>query len=59
MIKLQAVEKTLGGQPVLRGVDLEIPTGKLTTIHWSQWRREERHAQAYDWIDPSRIEDRC
>lgn len=32
MIKMKGVEKTLGGQPVLRGVDLEIPPGKLTTI---------------------------
>ena len=32
MIKLVGVEKTLGGQPVLRGVDLTIPAGKLTTI---------------------------
>ncbi len=32
MIKLVGVEKTLGGQPVLRGVNLEIPAGKITTI---------------------------
>jgi phospholipid/cholesterol/gamma-HCH transport system ATP-binding protein len=32
MIRLVGVEKTLGGQRVLRGVDLEIPPGKLTTI---------------------------
>src|SRR5918997_472831 len=32
MIKLIGVEKALGGQPVLRGVTLEIPKGKLTTI---------------------------
>ncbi len=32
MIKLVGVEKTLGGQHVLRGVDLSIPAGKLTTI---------------------------
>lgn len=32
MIKLVGVEKTLGKQPVLRGVNLTIPTGKLTTI---------------------------
>lgn len=32
MIKLVGVEKTLGGQPVLRGVDLAIPAGTLTTI---------------------------
>ena len=32
MIKLVGVEKTLGGQPVLRGVNLDIPKGKLTTI---------------------------
>jgi phospholipid/cholesterol/gamma-HCH transport system ATP-binding protein len=32
MIKLIGVEKKLGGQPVLQGVDLSIPVGKLTTI---------------------------
>ncbi|MBA2251172.1 MAG: ATP-binding cassette domain-containing protein [Nitrospirales bacterium] len=32
MIKLVGVEKTLGGQPVLRGLSLEIPKGKITTI---------------------------
>ena len=32
MIKLVGVKKKLGGQPVLQGVDLTIPAGKLTTI---------------------------
>lgn len=32
MIKLVGVEKKFGGQPVLQGIDLVIPTGKLTTI---------------------------
>lgn len=32
MITLKGVEKSFGKQPVLQGVDLEIPTGKLTTI---------------------------
>ncbi|WP_447977767.1 ABC transporter ATP-binding protein [Candidatus Nitrospira bockiana] len=32
MIKLVDVHKSLGGQPVLRGVTLTIPAGKLTTI---------------------------
>lgn len=32
MIKLVGVEKRFGKQAVLRGVDLTIPTGKLTTI---------------------------
>jgi phospholipid/cholesterol/gamma-HCH transport system ATP-binding protein len=32
MIRLVGVEKTLGGQRVLQGIDLSIPTGKLTTI---------------------------
>jgi phospholipid/cholesterol/gamma-HCH transport system ATP-binding protein len=32
MIKLVGVEKTLGGQKVLRGVTLSVPPGKLTTI---------------------------
>jgi phospholipid/cholesterol/gamma-HCH transport system ATP-binding protein len=32
MLKLVGVTKTLGGQQVLRGVDLAVPEGKLTTI---------------------------
>ncbi len=32
MIKLVGLHKTLGGQQVLRGLDLTIPSGKLTTI---------------------------
>lgn len=32
MIKLIGVEKTLGGQRVLQGLDLSIPVGKLTTV---------------------------
>lgn len=32
MIKLAGLHKTLGGQQVLRGLDLTIPAGKLTTI---------------------------
>ena len=32
MIRLVNVHKTLGNQEVLRGVDLEIPKGRLTTI---------------------------
>src|ERR1044071_1575389 len=32
MIKLVGVEKTLGGQRVLQGVNIEIPAGQLTTI---------------------------
>ncbi len=32
IIQLKGVEKTLGGQPVLKGVDLGIPKGEITTI---------------------------
>jgi phospholipid/cholesterol/gamma-HCH transport system ATP-binding protein len=32
MIKLVGVEKTLGGQRVLQGLDLTVPTGQLTTV---------------------------
>lgn len=32
MLKLVGVAKRLGGQPVLQGIDLIIPEGKLTTI---------------------------
>ncbi len=31
-IRLVGVEKKLGGQPVLKGLHLEIPRGKLTTV---------------------------
>jgi phospholipid/cholesterol/gamma-HCH transport system ATP-binding protein len=31
-IQLKGVEKTLGGQAVLRGLDLDIPKGDITTI---------------------------
>src|SRR5256886_17134108 len=32
VIRLVGVKKTLGGQPVLQGVNLEIPRGKVTTV---------------------------
>ncbi|HEX8750065.1 MAG TPA: ATP-binding cassette domain-containing protein [Nitrospira sp.] len=32
MIRLVGVEKTLGGQRVLQGLDLSIPVGKMTTV---------------------------
>ena len=32
MIRLVGVEKTLGGQPVLKGVNLAVPRGKVTTV---------------------------
>ena len=32
MIRLVGVEKTLGGQPVLQGLDFSAPAGKLTTV---------------------------
>jgi phospholipid/cholesterol/gamma-HCH transport system ATP-binding protein len=32
MIKVEGVTKSFGGQPVLRGVDLEVPDGSITII---------------------------
>ena len=32
MIKVEGLTKTFGGQPVLRGVDLEVPDGSITVI---------------------------
>ena len=32
MIKVEALTKSFRGQPVLRGVDLEVPTGSITVI---------------------------
>src|SRR5207244_2121352 len=32
VIRLLGVEKALGGQPVLKGINLEIPRGKMTTV---------------------------
>lgn len=71
MIKLQAVEKTLGGQLVLQGVDLEIPAGKLTTIigpsgegksvmlkHMIGLIRPDHGQVLVDGVDISRLKDR-
>ena len=72
MIKLEGVEKTLGGQPVLRGVDLEIPTGKLTTIigpsgegksvllrHIIGLMRPDRGQVLIDGVDISKLRDKA
>ncbi len=32
MIKIEGLRKSFGAQPVLRGLDLEIPTGSITVI---------------------------
>ena len=32
MIKVEGLTKTFGRQPVLRGIDLEIPDGSITII---------------------------
>src|SRR5262249_41876320 len=32
MIKVEGITKSFGGQPVLRGVDLEVPDGSITVI---------------------------
>jgi len=32
VIKIEGLRKSFGGQPVLRGLDLEIPTGSITVI---------------------------
>ncbi len=71
MIKLQGVEKTLGGQYVLKGVDLEIPTGQLTTIigpsgegksvmlkHMIGLLRPDRGNVLVDGIDISRLKEK-
>ena len=48
MIRLVGVEKKLGGQPVLQGIDLSIPVGKLTTIIGRSGEGKERAPQAHD-----------
>jgi phospholipid/cholesterol/gamma-HCH transport system ATP-binding protein len=71
MIKLQGVEKSLGGQYVLRGVDLEIPTGQLTTIigpsgegksvmlkHMIGLLRPDRGKVLVDGIDIARLKEK-
>ena len=71
MIKLQDVEKTLGGQPVLRGINLEIPTGMLTTIigpsgegksvllkHMIGLLRPDKGQVWVDGVDISQLKDR-
>ncbi|RMH31925.1 MAG: ATP-binding cassette domain-containing protein [Nitrospirae bacterium] len=71
MITLTGIHKTLGGQPVLRGVDLEIPAGRLTAIigpsgegksvllkHMIGLLRPDRGHVFVDGVDIARISDK-
>ena len=71
IIKLEEVEKTLGDQPVLKGVNLNIPKGQITTIigpsgegksvmlkHIIGLIRPDRGKVIVDGIDLTRINDR-
>lgn len=71
IIKLEGVEKTLGGQSVLKGVNLDIPRGRITTIigpsgegksvmlkHIIGLLRPDRGKVWIDGIDLARINDR-
>ena len=71
MIQLVGVEKTLGGQPVLNGVNLDIPMGKITTIigpsgegksvmlkHMIGLMRPDRGQVIVDGVDLQGINDR-
>lgn len=72
MIKLVGVEKTLGGQRVLQGVDLTIPSGKLTTVigksgegksvllkHMIGLMQPDRGHVWIDGVDISRLRERA
>ena len=72
MIRLEGVEKSLGGQPVLQGVNLEIPTGQLTTIigpsgegksvmlkHMIGLLRPDRGKVLVDGVDISRLKEKA
>ncbi|MDX1411452.1 MAG: ABC transporter ATP-binding protein [Nitrospirales bacterium] len=72
MIRLEGVEKSLGGQPVLQGVNLEIPTGRLTTIigpsgegksvllkHMIGLLRPDRGKVLVDGVDISRLKEKA
>lgn len=71
IIRLQAVEKTLGGQPVLKGVNLDIPKGQITTVigpsgegksvmlkHIIGLIRPDRGKVIVDGTDLARVNDR-
>jgi len=71
IIQLKGVEKTLGGQPVLRGVDLGIPKGDITTIigpsgegksvllkHMIGLMKPDRGQVLVDGVDLAKIHDR-
>jgi len=71
IIKLEAVEKTLGGQPVLKGVNLNIPKGQITTVigpsgegksvmlkHIIGLIRPDRGKVIVDGTDLARVNDR-
>lgn len=72
MITLKDIHKTLGGQHVLRGVDLEIPAGRLTAIigpsgegksvllkHMIGLLRPDRGHVLVDGVDIARISDKA
>ena len=71
VIQLKGVEKTLGGQPVLRGIDLAIPKGAITTIigpsgegksvllkHMIGLMRPDRGHVFVDEVDLAQIDDK-
>ena len=71
IIKLEGVEKTLGGQHVLKGINLNIPKGQITTIigpsgegksvmlkHIIGLIRPDRGRVIVDGTDLTRINDR-
>ncbi len=71
IIRLKGVKKTLGGQPVLQGVDLDIPKGDITTIigpsgegksvllkHMIGLMRPDQGQVLVDGIDLSQTHDR-
>lgn len=71
MIRLEGVEKTLGGQYVLQGINLDIPKGQITTIigpsgegksvllkHIIGLIRPDRGKVLIDGTDLARINDR-
>lgn len=70
IIQLKGVEKTLGEQPVLQGVDLDIPKGDITTIigpsgegksvllkHMIGLMRPDRGQVLVDGVDLAKIHD--
>ena len=47
-IEIRNITKSYGSKKVVDNVSLTIPTGKITSFYWAEWRGEEYGAVYYE-----------